>query len=74
MFVIFKNGIRLATLQTFEAACRMARSDAAANRGNYYTVWDSVTANRETRSQHDKPLYKIDGTQGGNQYLTRTEL
>ena len=74
MFIIFKNGIRFATLPTFEAACRLARSDAAAQRGNYYTVWDSDTANRETRSQHDKPLYKIDGTQGGSQYLTRTEF
>jgi hypothetical protein len=71
MYIVIKNGQRFAEYPDYGAACRAAREDAAKSRFNYYTVWDAEIVNREVRRQGDKPLYKVDSTEGGARYIIR---
>jgi hypothetical protein len=71
MYVVLKNGQRLAEFADYGAACRVAREDAQHAKFNYYTVWSAEIVNREVRRQGDKPLYKVDGTEGGARYIIR---
>lgn len=71
MYVVLKNGKHFAEIPTYQAACREAREDADKYRGNNYTIWEAETLARPIRSQHDRPLYRIDGIGGVARYIIR---